>query len=143
MTNSLANDSEILLLNLASIQNLSEKVKETCKKKNEDPEEFSDENITLRFRGNIVVEACEPFEEEKWDGFSTESVMFSVVGPCKRCQMVTVEQTSGQITKEPLRSLSLIKNRHFNFGVHTSITTCSDAAQLSINDVISVMSVNE
>ena len=33
--------------------------------------------------------------------------------------MIRVEQGTGEVTKEPLRSLAALKNRNFNFGVHT------------------------
>ena len=30
-----------------------------------------------------------------------------------------------KVTKEPLRSLAQMKNRNFNFGVHTSLSRCN------------------
>ena len=32
-----------------------------------------------------------------------------------------MEQGTGEVTKEPLRSLAAMKNRNFNFGVHTRL----------------------
>ena len=43
----------------------------------------------------------------------------NVLGPCKRCQMITIEQSTAEITQEPLHSLAAMKKRNFNFGVHT------------------------
>ena len=90
-------------------------------KYNEESEEFTTDNLTQRFRGNIVVQGVDSFAEESWTDFHLGGATFRVGGACKRCKMITIEQGSGQVTKEPLRSLALIKNRNFNFGIHTSI----------------------
>ena len=84
------------------------------------------------------------FSEELWSGVGCGGVTWRVGGPCRRCTMITVEQVievaagelvvtrtgvvkteyvqdSGVVTKEPLRSLAQMKNRNFNFGVHSSL----------------------
>merc|ERR1711892_946567 len=123
VSNSLANDSDCLVLNVESINMLADKVKLLCDKYDEYSGDFTNESLTERFRGNIIVEGVAPFEEESWKNFKLKEFIFSVGGACKRCQMITVEQGSGQVTKEPLRSLAQMKNRNFNFGIHTSLVS--------------------
>ena len=60
---------------------------------------------------------------------------FEVSGPCKRCQVIRVEQDTGEITREPLRSLAAMKNRAFNFGVHTR-PQVGQASLLSVGDLV-------
>ena len=118
-SSSLANDSSCLVLSQASVVQLAEEVRTRCDLLGEDWTQFSSLNLTQRFRANIVVSASVPFQEESWAQFETGGRQFSVSGPCKRCQVIRVEQDTGEVTQEPLRSLAAMKNRAFNFGVHS------------------------
>ena len=60
---------------------------------------------------------------------------FEVSGPCKRCQVIRVEQDTGELTREPLRSLAAMKNRAFNFGVHTRPQS-EQFSLLSVGDLV-------
>lgn len=138
-SNTLANDSDCLVLNSASIEYLADKVKQTCMKYNEEAGEFTTENLTQRFRGNIVIEGVAAFEEESWTDLRLNGTLFKVGGACKRCKMITIEQGSGQITKEPLRSLALIKNRNFNFGIHTSFISDGKRVTVNVGDYLDIL----
>ena len=59
-----------------------------------------------RFRPNIVFSGGESFEEDNWKNIKIGEVDFSVVKPCARCVMITVDQESGLTSKEPLKTLS-------------------------------------
>jgi uncharacterized protein YcbX len=59
-----------------------------------------------RFRPNIVVDGCRPFEEDEWRRVETCGVAFRVVKPCSRCVITTVDQASGEKGNEPLRTLA-------------------------------------
>ena len=136
MSTSLANDSSCLLLNDASISSLLQRVKTRCEKLGDDSEFFTSESLTQRFRGNIVVRGVEAFVEETFNNLSRDQVNLRVSGPCKRCQMIKVEQGTGEVTKEPLRSLAAMKNRNFNFGVHTRLNISNQgSAWVSVGDV--------
>ena len=132
----LANDSSCLILNEASILNLLAKVQERCEKNNEDSSEFNLYNLTQRFRGNLVVSGIEAFAEENWSRVKLANFDMRVSGPCKRCQMITVEQDSGHVTKEPLRSLAAMKNRNFNFGVHSRPELSKASSVVKVGDEI-------
>jgi len=137
MSSSLANDSSCLLLNDASINSLLGQVKTRCEKLGDDAVAFTADSLTQRFRGNIVVTGVQAFIEENFTRLSGDQVQLKVSGLCKRCQMIKVEQGTGEVTKEPLRSLAAMKNRNFNFGVHTRLETGSQGnGWISVGDVL-------
>ena len=61
-----------------------------------------------RFRPNIVVEGAEAWEEDHWQSLSIGANRLSVVKPCSRCVMTTVDPSTGQkdAALQPLRTLS-------------------------------------
>jgi uncharacterized protein YcbX len=59
-----------------------------------------------RFRPNIVVDGCEPHAEDGWHRLRIGEVVFRVAKPCARCVVTTVDQTTGERRREPLRTLS-------------------------------------
>ena len=59
-----------------------------------------------RFRPNIVMNGCEPHAEDGWHLVRIGEVPFRVAKPCARCVITTVDQTTGERGREPLRTLS-------------------------------------
>lgn len=59
-----------------------------------------------RFRPNIVVHGSQPFEEDRWRHVQIGAVNFAVVKPCDRCVTTTIDQSTGEQGKEPLRTLA-------------------------------------
>ena len=59
-----------------------------------------------RFRPNIVIRGCDPYEEDRWDRIRIGDIEFSVAKPCSRCVMTTVDSQTGVKTGEPLRTLA-------------------------------------
>jgi uncharacterized protein YcbX len=59
-----------------------------------------------RFRPNVVVSGCEAFAEDTWDVIQIDGVKFSVVKPCARCVITTIDQTTAARGVEPLRTLA-------------------------------------
>ncbi len=64
-----------------------------------------------RFRPNLVVNGAFAFEEDTWRGLQIGSVSFIVAKPCARCTVPTVDQTTGEAGKEPIRTLSTYRTR--------------------------------
>ncbi len=64
-----------------------------------------------RFRPNVVLSGDRPFEEDRWKRIRIGDVVFSVVKPCDRCSVTTVDQETGVRGKEPLRTLSRFRKR--------------------------------
>lgn len=71
-----------------------------------------------RFRPNIVVEGCAPFEEDTFGRFRIGDVFFRAVKPCKRCVMVCNDPETAVRGKEPLATLATFRapNGHVLFG---------------------------
>lgn len=62
-----------------------------------------------RFRPNLIVEGAAAFSEDSWKTIRIGEVVFSVVKPCARCAVTTVDQESGERGKEPLQTLSAFR----------------------------------
>ncbi|KAM9576000.1 molybdenum cofactor sulfurase isoform 3-T3 [Guaruba guarouba] len=109
---SLVNEAQYLLINVTSILQLKEHI---CARL-EEPLEM--EELIRRFRANIVICAPESFEEEEWAEISIGALRFQVVGPCSRCQIICIDQQSGERNKEFMQSLSVARGRKTNFGIY-------------------------
>jgi uncharacterized protein len=59
-----------------------------------------------RFRPNLVIAGCGPFEEDTWDEIAVGETVFKIVKPCARCIVTTIDQDTGIQGKEPLKTLS-------------------------------------
>jgi uncharacterized protein YcbX len=59
-----------------------------------------------RFRPNLVVAGCEPYQEDHWAGIAIGGTSFKVVKPCDRCVIPTTDQMTGDRGTEPLRTLA-------------------------------------
>lgn len=61
-----------------------------------------------RFRPNIVVEGAGAWDEDIWQSLSIGDNHLSIVKPCSRCVMTTVDPSTGQkdAALQPLRTLS-------------------------------------
>ncbi len=70
-----------------------------------------------RFRANLVVEGGTPFEEDLYARVHIGSIGFRMPKRCARCEITTVEQETGRIGKEPLRTLAKyrVTDKHVYF----------------------------
>jgi len=59
-----------------------------------------------RFRPNIVVAGCGPYDEDTWTRIRIGNVELHAAGPCERCTILTTDQHTGERAKEPLATLS-------------------------------------
>ena len=66
------------------------------------------------------LQGGEAFAEDGWDTIRVGGQVFEVTAPCQRCQMVCVDQRTGERTKEPLLALSSFRRHHgaTYFGQH-------------------------
>lgn len=62
-----------------------------------------------RFRPNLVVQGCEPFAEDGWRQLQIGAVTFYPVKPCARCPIPTIDQATGAVGKEPLKTLATFR----------------------------------
>lgn len=71
-----------------------------------------------RFRPNIVFTGGKAHSEDIWKNFMINDVKLSVVKPCARCTVTTINQENANISKEPLKTLATYRNfnNKINFG---------------------------
>lgn len=63
-----------------------------------------------RFRPNVVLRDVAPFAEDDWRILTFLHLRLHIVKPCERCAIVTVNQTTLEQGKEPLRTLATFRN---------------------------------
>lgn len=76
-----------------------------------------------RFRPNIIIETEEPHCEDYWDIITINDCKLQNIKPCARCNVITIDQFSGNINKEALKQISTyrtIKNKVY-FGTNAII----------------------
>jgi uncharacterized protein YcbX len=73
-----------------------------------------------RFRTNIHLDTKIPFEEEAWQRLKIGDVTFRLAKKCARCTVINVDQASGKVAQEPLKTLSTYRREgnKVNFGVN-------------------------
>jgi len=64
-----------------------------------------------RFRPNIVVSGGRAFQEDTWKKIKIGDIIFRVVKPCDRCEVTTVDQSTGEKGIEPLETLGKYRTR--------------------------------
>ncbi|KAG7294963.1 hypothetical protein JYU34_022637 [Plutella xylostella] len=108
---SLSNQAQFLLINKASVRWLKKKIKD---------DSFMDEVDALidRFRGNIIVDTSTELVEKQWQRVIIGDHEFNVQGACTRCQMICIDQQTGNKTVEPLRTISEAFSGKMKFGIY-------------------------
>lgn len=124
-----SNESPILTISRSSLNRLNEEIKKIPGK----------EATAAVFRANIILAQNpaltpsgeeHPYAEDHWRymriGRTSEPSAqhyFEVLGGCRRCQMVCVDQDSGEINEEPFVTLAKTRRKkgHVYFGVHTTL----------------------
>ncbi|CAG9803707.1 unnamed protein product [Chironomus riparius] len=107
----LANQAQFLLINKSSVQWLMDQVEIWDYNKDVD-------NVIDRFRGNFVVENIEALTENSWKKIKIGKNTFEVQGLCTRCQMICIDQNTGEKTAEPLRTIGKIFQGKTKFGIY-------------------------
>jgi len=64
-----------------------------------------------RFRPNLVVQGSGPFEEDTWREIRVGQVKFNMAKPCARCSIPAVDPETGEVGKEPTRTLATYRRR--------------------------------
>ncbi|KAL7815433.1 PLP-dependent transferase [Trichoderma aethiopicum] len=112
----LSNESPILMISASSVELLNQAITKSGAS-------AVDESA---FRANVVIEAVPgqssppPYSEDSWRRIRIGNHGFKLLGACQRCQMVCVDQTTGERRQEPF--VTLAKTRRLNgkvyFGTH-------------------------
>ncbi|XP_039094909.1 molybdenum cofactor sulfurase isoform X3 [Hyaena hyaena] len=142
-TLSLVNEAQYLLINTSSVLELQQQLKSSDEHGEE--ELFPTKELISRFRANIITNGTRAFEEETWDEISIGSLRFQVVAPCHRCQMICINQQTGQRNQNVFQKLSESRARKVNFGVylmHTSLDFSSPSFLSVGSQVLPVLKEN-
>ncbi|KAK4230487.1 putative molybdenum cofactor sulfurase [Podospora fimiseda] len=115
----LANESPILAITLPSLDALNAEIKRSGNHK-------GDVSAAV-FRANIVIgpsskqrNQMEPYAEDTWPSIRIGGHKYEMLGSCRRCHMVCINQETAEKSEEPFVTLS--KTRRFDgkvfFGTH-------------------------
>ncbi|KAJ6623591.1 Molybdenum cofactor sulfurase 3 [Pseudolycoriella hygida] len=116
---SLSNQDQFLLINTTTVNWLISKVDDWCGQ--EDSVNHLDD-VTDRFRGNLIVEAPDVLEELHWKSLQIGNVVLEAGDSCTRCQMICIDQKTGEKTTEPLRTIAREFQGKLTFGLYLSQT---------------------
>jgi uncharacterized protein YcbX len=88
-----------------------------------------------RFRPNLVFDGGKPHEEDQWTDFSIGNTRFYGAKPCSRCQVPTINQESGEVGKEPIKTLARYRNfnNKIKFGMNV---LCSGEGMIKVGDEV-------
>jgi ferredoxin-NADP reductase/uncharacterized protein YcbX len=98
-----------------------------------------------RFRPNILVEAGEPFIEDRWAQIRIGESIFDCVGPCDRCVMTTRDPTggAGHPRHEPLRTLHSFRRGDDGNVYFGQFLVPRTLGRISANDEVEVLAWRE
>lgn len=113
---SLSNQAQFLLINVTSVDWLAKKV-ENWAELDDVPEKML-QNTVDRFRANLIIESPIPLEESEWKSIQIGSITLTTTGPCTRCQMICIDQSTGEKTTEPLQTIAREFNGKMRFGIY-------------------------
>lgn len=103
-------------------------------------EQITGETIPMdRFRANVVIEDL-PWSELKANSVLIGESQFTVMQPCQRCVMITIDQSTGVITKsKALKKLSELnlKTQLPEFGIYLKAET--QEGVINLGDHISLI----
>ncbi len=88
-----------------------------------------------RFRPNIVLSGISAFQEDESRELILGETVFSLVKPCGRCIMTTINQNTGEKLAEPLKTLSkyrMIDNKVL-FGMNALVKS---AGKIHLNEPV-------
>jgi molybdenum cofactor sulfurtransferase len=141
----LSNESPILAINRASLDALNETI-----------ETHGGKHASASvFRANIVLASSEPghqqpYAEDYWDTLLIGQQQFQMLGSCRRCHMICIDQETAEKDEEPF--VTLAKTRRFEskifFGSHMCHipyrggTKASQYPTISVGDIVSVGAKN-
>ncbi|XP_046846206.1 molybdenum cofactor sulfurase-like isoform X2 [Xenia sp. Carnegie-2017] len=134
---SLANNSQLVMINESSCVDLLNNINSSTTAQDKTCE-MSVESLVYRFRPNIIISGIGAYVEETWGSLTISDVKFECVGLCFRCRMISVNPDSGELTKEPMRTLAQIRGSKVPFGIHLQRIVTQDKAipRLSVGNYV-------
>ncbi|KAL5121836.1 hypothetical protein ACEQ8H_000051 [Pleosporales sp. CAS-2024a] len=135
----LSNESPILTISRSSLNRLNELIKAEGGKAAQ--AEVFRANIVVAEKPDNAPGLEDPYAEDGWRYLQIGQEYFEMLGACRRCQMVCIDQQTAEKNQEPFVTLS--KTRRFDgrvyFGEHTCHVPMEDGSSpLVQNPTISV-----
>lgn len=127
----LANQAQFLVVNYRSVEWLSSKVEDWVETDSEDLD-----CTVERFRGNLIIETPEPFEENALKAMEIGDVKLKADSFCTRCQMICINQRTGDKTSEPLKTIAKEFKGKIQFGLYMSLSSREAGRFISCKDDI-------
>jgi uncharacterized protein YcbX len=104
--NSLSDGFPYLIVSQASLDDLNERIPSA------DPLIGTSAHLPMdRFRPNIVIAGGQAFQEDGWKEIMIGDAHFSLVKPCARCAIPTIDQRTSERGMEPTRTLASYRKR--------------------------------
>lgn len=130
----LSNESPILTISRSSLNRLNEMIKAEGGKAAQ--AEVFRANIVVAENPNYPPGLEEPYAEDDWRYLRIGQQYFEMLGACRRCQMVCIDQQTAERNQEPFVTLS--KTRRFDGRVYFGEHTC----HIPSNDLTSPLRQN-
>jgi molybdenum cofactor sulfurtransferase len=128
----LSNESPILTIFRSSLNRLNELIKADGGKAAQ--AEVFRANIVIAEKPHYPPGAEQPYAEDDWRYLRIGQQYFEMLGPCRRCQMVCVDQQTAERNQEPFVTLS--KTRRFDGRVYFGEHTCHMPMQNSATPLV-------
>lgn len=127
----LSNQAQFLLISEPSVQWLINEVElwEGSGANNLD-------SIVNRFRGNLIIDNVEPLDENNFKKLLIGQAEFEVQGACTRCHMICIDQSNGEKTTEPLRTIGKVFKGKMKFGIYLKNSNDKEITLTCGDDII-------
>ncbi len=91
-----------------------------------------------RFRPNLLIDTNVAHEEDKWKKIRIGEVVFQMIKPCVRCNVITINQETADISKEPLRTLATYRREEQ--GVIFAVNAIAlNTGEINLDDDIEIL----
>jgi uncharacterized protein YcbX len=92
-----------------------------------------------RFRPNLLIAGAPPWAEDDWRELDIGGIRFRLVKPCARCTIPLVDPETGEVGKEPIRTLATFRTREQQ--VYFGINAIADGTgELRVGDRVELIS---
>jgi len=98
------------------------------------------EKITInRFRPNIVFSGGNAFDEDNFINFSINKIQFKGVKLCARCVIITINQSTGKSSTEPLKTLATYRTVNNNVMFGKNVIALQTNGFIQVNDELKLL----
>ncbi|KAK4168509.1 putative molybdenum cofactor sulfurase [Cladorrhinum sp. PSN259] len=132
----LSNESPILAITLPSLDALNREIRRTGHPKGDISAAVFRANIVIAPAADAPIE-MEPYAEDSWPSVRIAGHKYEMLGSCRRCHMVCINQETAEKSEEPFVTLS--KTRRFDgkvfFGTHMGYVTGKSGGEVKFPTV--------